>query len=79
MAGYRSIPARFVPDGSAIKESGPAANGYTLGASVFLNRFGRVDIAYEYRRLRYYDSYFSNTNYVTESMNVWSLAYSLSL
>lgn len=79
MAGYRDIPATFVPDGSAIKESGPSAKGYTLGASVNLNKFGRIDIAYEYRRLRYYDSYYSNTNYVTESMNVWALAYSYSL
>ncbi len=79
MAGYRDIPATFVPDGAAIKDRGPSAKGYTFGASVFLDKFGRIDIAYEYRRLRYYDSYFSNTNYVTESMNAWSAAYSFSL
>jgi hypothetical protein len=79
MAGYRDVPATFVPDGAAIKDSGPSAKGYTLGASINLNKFGRIDLAYEYRRLRYYDSYFSNTNYVTESMNVLALGYSLSL
>lgn len=79
MAGYRSIPATFVPDGAAVKDSGPAANGYTLGASVFLEKFGRFDVAYEYRRFRYYDSYFSNSNYVTENMNIFSLAYTYSL
>jgi len=79
MAGYRDIPATFVPDGAAITESGPAATGYTFGASLLLSQFGRLDVAYEYRRLRYYDSYHSNTNYVTESLNVLAIAYSYSL
>ncbi|PKL88163.1 MAG: hypothetical protein CVV23_11570 [Ignavibacteriae bacterium HGW-Ignavibacteriae-2] len=68
LGGYRSIPSTFIPDGAAIKDEGPVANSYTFGCSLSFF-FGRFDIAYEIRNLRYYDSYFSNTNYVTETYN----------
>lgn len=65
MAGFKSIPQTFVPDGAAIKDKGPDANSYSFGASLNLF-FGRIDLAYELRILKYYDSYFSNTNYAFE-------------
>ncbi|PJC61065.1 MAG: hypothetical protein CO025_00990 [Ignavibacteria bacterium CG_4_9_14_0_2_um_filter_37_13] len=65
MAGYKSIPQTYIPDGAAIKDKGPDANSYSVGASLNLF-FGRIDLAYELRILKYYDSYFSNTNYVFE-------------
>lgn len=65
MAGYRSIPQVFVPDGSAITDKGPDANSYTFGFSLDTD-YGRLDVAYELRVLKYYDSYFSNTNYAFE-------------
>ena len=66
MAGYRTIPEVFIPDGAAIKDKGPGANSYNFGVS--LNTIlGRFDLAYEYRILKYYDSYYSNTNYALES------------
>jgi long-subunit fatty acid transport protein len=66
LAGFRSIPEVFVPDGAAIKDKGPGSDSYNFGISV--NTFiGRFDLAYEYRKLKYYDQYYSNTNYVFES------------
>ena len=66
MTGYRSIPEVFVPDGAAVRTHGPEANSYNLGASIN-TIWGTVDMACEYRMLKYYDSYFSNTNYAYES------------
>ena len=78
MAGYRSIPEVFVPDGAAIKDRGPLADSYNFGISVN-TIVGRFDLAYEYRRLKYYDSYFSNANYVFESNSVFMFGFSYSL
>lgn len=65
LAGFRNEPKLFIPDGSAEKESGPNSKFYTVGASLDFF-FGRIDFAFEYNVMKYYDSYFSNTNYVTE-------------
>ena len=77
MAGYRSIPEVFVPDGAAIKDRGPLDNSYNFGVSIsaFLVR---IDLAYEYRTLKYYDSYYSNTNYAFESNSTIKLGLSYS-
>ena len=77
LAGYRYTTETFVPDGAAIKDRGPAATSYTLGASIKLFQLGRLDIAYAMQRLKYYDSYFSNTNYVFESLNNFLVGYTL--
>jgi len=68
LAGYRNLPQTFVPDGAAFTDRGPGADSFTFGisADVFV---GRLDVAYEIRRLKYYDSYLSNTNYVLEKFN----------
>ncbi len=78
LAGYRSVPEVYVPDGAAIKDKGPASTSYNFGVSIstFL---GRVDVAYEYRRLKYYDSYFSNTNYAFESNSSIMVGFTYSL
>ncbi len=65
LAGYRDIPQVFIPDGAADHERGPEAEYYTLGASLNVP-FARLDFAYEIGKLRYYDSYFSNTNFAFE-------------
>ncbi len=67
LAGYGYTTAVFVPDGAAIKELGPAATTIALGAGVQVPHLGRLDLAYEMHRFKYYDSYFSNTNYVSEA------------
>ncbi|MEZ4746242.1 MAG: outer membrane protein transport protein [Calditrichia bacterium] len=75
MGGYRSLPVTFVPDGAAFDDEGPASDSYSFGASLKLWNLGRIDAAYEWRRLRYHDSYYSNTNYVQESLNNFYLGY----
>jgi opacity protein-like surface antigen len=75
LAGYCYTTETFVPDGAAIKDRGPAATSYTLGASIKLFQIGRLDIVYAMQRLKYYDSYFSNTNYAFESFNNFLFGY----
>ena len=74
--GYRNIPQAYVPDGSAIKDKGPVAACYTIGAGYTTN-WGRIDVAYEYRTLKYYDSYYSNTNYNFELTDNILLSYTI--
>jgi long-subunit fatty acid transport protein len=77
MAGYRVVPEVFIPDGAAIKDSGPASNSYNLGFSVSTG-LGRIDFAYEYRRMKYYDSYYSNANYNFEANSTLMVGYTYS-
>jgi len=78
LGGFRNATEFFIPDGSAVKDGGPNLKSYTFGASLDLP-YGRLDLAYEYKIMKYYDSYFSNTNYVTETFNNFSIGYTLTL
>lgn len=69
MAGYRSTPQVFIPDGSAEKDKGPISTSYSFGISYQVIEAVRIDAAYELKELRYYDQYFSNTNYNTQTLN----------
>ncbi|RME01446.1 MAG: hypothetical protein D6814_01510 [Calditrichaeota bacterium] len=62
LAGYRSVPQVFVPDGAENGRRAPRADVFAYGLSLNLWRL-RFDMAYEVTRLRYYDVYFSNTNW----------------
>lgn len=73
--GYQYVTQEFVPDGAAFKTRGPAANWYTIGASFRLGWLGQVDIAYNLLQLKYYDSYYSSTNYVSELVNRLTVEY----
>jgi len=75
-AGYRVIPTSYVPDGAAIHDKGSVGTSYTLGAGVNLD-FGRFDIVYEFYNLKYYDSYYSNTNYNTQLSNRITIGYTV--
>lgn len=77
LAGYRSMPQSFVPDGAAVKDEGPEAQSFSAGVSLNFS-FGRFDAAYELRRLKYYDSYYSNTNYAVETYNNLTVGYTIS-
>lgn len=77
LAGYRTIPQEFIPDGAAVTDKSPEANSYNLGVSLSFF-FGRIDFAYELRVLKYYDSYFSNTNYAFEKSNKIMFGYTYS-
>ena len=65
-AGYRAIPQVFVPDGAPYRDKGPEARAWTVGFGLNLGQLGLLDVAGEYRILKYYDQYFSNTNYCKE-------------
>lgn len=77
LAGYRTIPQEFIPDGAAVTDKSPEANSYNLGVSLSFF-FGRIDFAYELRVLKYYDSYFSNANYAFEKSNKIMIGYTYS-
>lgn len=77
-AGYRQIPQTFVPDGSAIRDSGPKAENVSVGLGIH-TFLGTIQAAYQYRVLKYYDSYFSNTNYNTIIYSNILVGYKLSL
>lgn len=67
--GYRDDMQAFSPDGSAIIDE-PARGGiYSLGAGITIeNIIGcshLINIAYEYSRLKYQDTYQSNANHNT--------------
>lgn len=64
--GYRKIPQVWVPDGYAYEDKGPDATAYTLGLGLNFGKFGSLDAAWEYRKLKYSDIYYSNTNYCKE-------------
>lgn len=68
MSGYKYIPEAFSPDGAAFNEKGPNGESFTFGLSINVV-YGFIDIAYEIQKMRYYESYYSNTNYVTETYN----------
>jgi len=74
LGGYRVQPETFIPDGAAISERGPVVASFTAGASINMF-FGVLDIAYEARELKYYDSFFSNTNYAMETFDNISVGY----
>ncbi|UCD38705.1 MAG: hypothetical protein JSW54_04290 [Fidelibacterota bacterium] len=75
LGGYQYRTQEFVPDGAAFKAQGPAASRYTMGASIRLGRLGRIDVAYDLQQLKYYDSYYSNTNYALELRNRLTVEY----
>lgn len=73
--GYQYEPQIFIPDGQAFKDTGPAAQNFALGIRFNLNRFGTLTCMYSMRSLKYYDSYFSNTNYSYQSNSGFNLDY----
>lgn len=68
LAGYRNVPQIYAPDGAANPEKGPQAELYSLGASLRV-AFVSVHAAWETSRMKYYDVYYSNTNFAFEKTN----------
>ncbi|MBO8132154.1 MAG: hypothetical protein H0Z29_11735 [Candidatus Marinimicrobia bacterium] len=77
-AGYSYIPAVFIPDNVAIKDRGPMSDLFSFSLSTMLP-FGEIIISYELNKLKYYDIYFSNTNYCTEKLDRLTVGYKISL
>lgn len=65
MAGYQSQPQVFIPNRAAFREKGPEMQGFSAGLSFESSRL-RLDAAYLFRNLKYYDSWESNLNYITK-------------
>ena len=68
MAGYRSVPEVFIPNRAAFRHKGPEMESVSAGISVAFP-FGQIDLGYEYRFLKYYDSWETNLNYVLKTEN----------
>jgi len=68
LGGYRHMTEVFAPDGAATRDEGPARDSFSLGLSINTN-FGIIDLAYVMSSMKYYDAYYSNSNYVTESLS----------
>lgn len=77
MAGYRNRTATFVGYGNAVRDQGAPVDSYTLGASYELP-VGQVTLAYEYRKLKYYDVYFTSRNYTQVSSDNFMIGYNIS-
>lgn len=74
LGGYQYQTEVFTPDGAATKDEGPALYSYSFGLS-FKTDYGIFDLAYVFRNMKYYDSYYSNTNYVSESLSRMLVGY----
>jgi len=68
MTGYRSVPEVFIPNRAAFRHKGPEMESVSAGISVAFP-FGQIDLGYEYRFLKYYDSWETNLNYVLKTEN----------
>ena len=68
MTGYRSVPEVFIPNRAAFRHKGPEMQSVSAGIGVTFPS-GQIDLGYEYRFLKYYDSWESNLNYVLKTEN----------
>jgi hypothetical protein len=66
MAGYRIVPEVFIPNRAAFRHKGPEIQSVSAGIAVAFP-FGQIDLGYEYRFLKYFDSWESNLNYVLKT------------
>jgi opacity protein-like surface antigen len=78
LAGYRSRTTAFIPYGVANRDKGFPVESYTAGLSyqIFI---GSLDLAYEFRSLKYYDVYFTSRNYTKVTSNNFLVGYTISL
>ena len=68
MTGYRSVPEVFIPNRAAFRHKGPEMESVSAGISMVFP-FWQIDLGYEYRFLKYYDSWETNLNYVLKTEN----------
>ena len=68
LGGYRYQTEVYTPDGAALKDEGPGISSFSFGVSLKTD-YGVFDLAYVIRNMKYYDAYYINTNYVTESLS----------
>ena len=78
MTGYRSVPEVFIPNRAAFRHKGPEMQSVSAGIGVTFP-FGQIDLGYEYRFLKYYDSWESNLNYVLKTENHLAISFRFDL
>ncbi|MFC1481800.1 hypothetical protein ACFL6E_06105 [Candidatus Neomarinimicrobiota bacterium] len=78
-AGYHYSTAVFAPDGAAHRDEGPPTHTYSLGIDVNLGSVGKVFATWSTGRLKYNDSYYSNTNYALEETQSLTIGYVIGL
>jgi len=79
LIGYQYQPQLFVPDGQAFSDQGPISQDYTFGVRLNFQRFGSIACFINEHHLKYYDSYYSNTNYAYQSARNLYLSYNIGL
>jgi long-subunit fatty acid transport protein len=78
LGGYQYKTAPFIPYGNAIRDEGPQTQTYSFGFSINILD-GRLDAAYTYYQLKYYDAYMNNRNFTLERTQKISLGYTYTL
>lgn len=78
IGGYQSQSAAFIPYGVAIRDRGAPRESYSCGMSLGIWH-GRLDLAYTFNRLKYYDAYFTNRNFTLEQYQTFSCGYTINL
>lgn len=78
-AGYHYNTAVFAPDGAAHRDEGPPTHCYSLGADLEIGSIGKAFITWSTGRLKYHDSYYSNTNYALEETQSLTIGYMVGL
>lgn len=72
---YSYSQVDFSPDGAAFKDHGPPETSLTVGLTLKVGSLGSLDISATDSKLKYYDSYYSNTNYAFEGFENYSVTY----
>jgi hypothetical protein len=70
--GYRDEVQSFVPAGASLTDEPVHGSVFTVGFGVEIGSI-RIDCAYQYMRLKYYDAWMSNTNYNSKYVHTISL------
>ena len=63
LGGYQSRTTAWIPYGAAFRDRGTPAETFSGGLS-YNSPIGQFDLACVYYKLKYYDAFFSNVNYV---------------
>lgn len=78
-AGLQTMSQSYIPDGQAFNNIGPISKSIVFGLQ--LPRFpsgGVISVFYQKNTLKYYDLYFSNTNWTSENFNRLDITCSIS-
>lgn len=78
LGGYQSRTTEFVTYGAAYRDRGTPSETFSGGIS-YQSPIGRIDLAYLYYKLKYYDAFFGNVNYTLETTQRIMFGYTIEL